>query len=274
MNGVWCYHPTTICQYALELYDPAWLSMPVEERPDEYYVFLRYAIWLMDNMGADGAYRLPFTNSYLGTTLLPGHTSGMTQGQVLSVMGRAYKLTGNTRYLTTGEKCATFMLKQNTSSNTATYNGCSDTLAWFAALDPALAKYKNLVIPEEVLVKPQVYILNGDLFAIQGLYDWSVLAAGSGTAKTAKAAFDQGLKAIEAMLPYYDFYGYSAYDLRQWTTAYDIRFTSGYAHACHITVLKQLYDVTNSKICYNYYRQFKAYIDDPFYHQTSDMYRK
>lgn len=274
IDGVWVYHPTTISQYALEIYDPAWASMPAEKRPDEYYVFLRYAIWLADNVGSDGAVHLPFTNRYLGTTLQPGHTSGMTQGQVLSVLGRAYQLSGSNKYLTAGERCLSFMVKQNTSTNTAAFNGCSDTLRWFAALDPALAKYKNLVIPEEVLVRPQVYILNGDLFAIQGLYDWSVLAKGSNTATAAKTAFDQGLKAVEAMLPYYDFYGYSAYDLRQWTTAYETRFTSGYAHACHITVLKQLYDVTGSKICYNYYRVFKAYADDPFYRQISDMYRK
>lgn len=262
----WCYNATTICQYALGWYSK---SFKTDQSSDDYKYFIRYCNWLVDNQHDDGSFRYDTMLSYRDDTLEPGWVSGMAQGQVLSLMSRAYYVTGDDRYLKCGEKTLDFMLKPAGSSMR---DGTRDTISDFTSLNGYFSKYSECQLYEEVLTKPRSHILNGDLFALIGLHDWATTCPDRESAAEAKAAFEGGAKSIAIMLPYYDFYGYSAYDIMQYTGNYEARFQSGYAHACHVVLLKAMYDITGNEEFNEYYLRFKAYCDDPFFGQSNDMY--
>ena len=59
-----------------------------------------------------------------------------------------------------------------------------------------------------------------------------------------------------------------------YTGNYKVNFTSGYAHAWHIILLKALFDVTGEKQLLNYYKRFKSYCDDDFFSQHDKLWRE
>ena len=262
-NGTnWSHNPTTISQYAFALYNSIGTDASNQE------LFLNVASWLAEHQEEDGSFPYDYEFAYKKDMVIPeGFVSGMGQGQLLSVYARAYLLTEDAKYLEAGEKCLEFMTRFYDSPE----SGTKVTLKDFTDQSALLKPYEDYVLYDEYLIKPETYVLNGNLFALIGLYDWWKSVPESAGASQAKDAFEQGCAAIEVLLPYYDYNGYSAYDLLPYTSDYPPYFTSSYAHSCHIYLLHTLAEITGNPTFQEYYTRFKAYSDNPFYKQTDQL---
>ena len=262
-NGTnWSHNPTTISQYAFALYNS------IETDASNQELFLNVASWLAEHQEEDGSFPYDYEFAYKKDMVIPeGFVSGMGQGQLLSVYARAYLLTEDAKYLEAGEKCLEFMTRFYDSPE----SGTKVTLKDFTDQSALLKPYEDYVLYDEYLIKPETYVLNGNLFALIGLYDWWKSVPESAGASQAKDAFEQGCAAIEVLLPYYDYNGYSAYDLLPYTSDYPPYFTSSYAHSCHIYLLHTLAEITGNPTFQEYYTRFKSYSDNPFYKQTDQL---
>ena len=265
----WEYNPVSVAQQALGHYN-AWVENgDVAERER----FLDICGWFLSNQKENGAFPYEFSFIFKPTTELPeGFVSGMAQGQILSVLARAYQLTGDQAYLECGQRTLNFMIA---SGDDDIFAGCSRTLEDVCELSENMKKYSDYVVYEEYVFNPSTYVLNGDLFALIGLADWMMTAPEEFGKKEAKIAFENGIRGIEVLLPYYDYYGYSSYDLFQYTSGESTPFfNSKYAHKCHIYLLDALADISDSTTCEKYAEIFKNYSDDDFWKQTDVLYDK
>lgn len=150
------YNPVTVAQYALAAH-----GTYIGGEDANKVQFLKAADRLLILQDESGAFRysFPWTYYLTGETFKPGWVSGMAQGQALSVLSRAYLLTGNNKYLRAGDKALKFMVTP------VSEGGTLDSLE---DIDPSL---KNYLIFEEYISKPASYTLNGFMFSLLGLYD-------------------------------------------------------------------------------------------------------
>jgi D-glucuronyl C5-epimerase C-terminus. len=186
------YNPVTISQFALGEYGRGLSS-------GEYTSFFKAADKLLEIQDTDGAfrYRIPKRHYTMPAAYRDGWISGMAQGQVLSVMARAWNLSQNKAYLHAGNLALEFL------TTPIDRGGPMTTLA---DLDPSLSNY---IFFEEYLSKPNVYTLNGYVFTLLGLYDWCHAADSDAACRH----FSQGVQTLEKLLPYYDLGNFSTYDL-------------------------------------------------------------
>ena len=162
----------------------------------------------------------------------PGWTSAMAQGMALSVFFRAYSVTGDRRYIEAGNAALGYL------NTPVAEGGVKDSLS---SLGTGLDSYPIL---EEWLGDPAIYTLNGFMFAMLGLHDWTATEGAS--AELARLMFDQSMKTLVAILPYYELGGFSAYDLGHLTYDAEPHIGIGY-HAWHIALLHALGSITDDK---------------------------
>jgi hypothetical protein len=236
-NGKFEYNPVTVTQYGLTRYSQ-----------NQNDAVIKAADKLMSMQRADGAFTYDFAyDDYWvgGATYKPGWTSGMAQGQALSLFARAYKLTLDHRYLEAGEKALAFLqVPFPKGPMTSLYS-----------LDPSLAGYSFIA---EYPNNPQCYTLNGNIFALIGLYDW---AKETGS-KTADKLFKDGALTLSKILPYYDIGALSSYDICYVTRAIPEPYLAikpliipGY-QGFHVELLAVMYDITGNKIFDEYAKKF------------------
>lgn len=263
----WEYNPVTIAQSALGFYNDFIETNSERSRAE----FLNLADWLVDSQQENGSFPYQFSFAFKPNTELPeGFISSMAQGQVLSVMIRAFYITNDTKYLDCGMNSLYFMIS---SGDENIFAGGSKTLQDFCVLSEEMKEFSGYRVYEEYVFDPSTYVLNGDLFALIGLSDWMQGAPNRYGKEIAEEAFYEGVKGIEVLLPYYDYYGWSAYDLFNYTSSNsDPYFTSEYAHACHIYLLEALADISGSKCFEKYKERFKSYVDNEFWKQTNVLY--
>jgi len=243
------YNPVTIAQHGLQIYYDG-ISNDIENKKR----FLRYADWFVENQRFDGGYPYSFCMLGRGMFRFSGWTGGMAQGQTLSILSRAYYLTHDKKYLEAGFKSLKHL------SVSISEKGCSCTLEYFTDLAEELSSYSNNSVVEEYPHIAPDYVLNGDLFALIGLYDWSILATDEYGKAMSKELFWTGCVAVSILLPYYDYYVYSSYSLGQWTRNLPPWFSSLYAHDCHIFLCYTLYELTGIKEFDYYYQRFSEYV--------------
>lgn len=265
----WEYNPVSVAQQALGHYNAFTESGDAREREK----FVNICEWFLINQEADGSFPYPFSFMFKpGVEIPEGFVSGMAQGQILSVLARAWRLTGEQKYLECGQKSLEFMVA---SGEDDIFAGCGKALEDMCQLNADMEKYSEYVVYEEYVFNPSTYVLNGDLFALIGLADWMMTAPEEFGREKAETAFENGVRGIEILLPYYDYYGYSSYDLFQYTGGVSAPFfNSKYAHKCHIYLLDALADISGSTIFRKYAEIFKEYSDDSFWKQTEVLYEK
>ena len=220
-NGkAWVYNPVTIAQYALAEYGRSTIGVQAAGS-----TFVKLAARLVSMEGADGAFRYDYAWEYYLTkeTYAPGWVSGMAQGQVLSVFARAWELTSDPRYLDAGRRDLTFMMTPIQDG------GTRSTLA------DLRASWRDHPFIEEYIARPYSYTLNGYMFSLLGLYDWSQVDPSS----RATADFRDGLASLRLVLPLYDLRGFSAYDLGYITHGVTPHVGINY-HMIHIYLLHAL----------------------------------
>lgn len=191
----------------------------------------------------------PYFSPYLGATIEPGSVSGMSQGQALSLFARAFRLNPSPEILAAGAR-AVGIMKLPVSEG-----GVMGDLRY---LDPSLSGYITF---EETTIVPHTYILNGFMFALLGLYDWSHLPEAENKGKEeANELYWKGILTLENILPYYDMEGLSAYDLGYITYKAKPRVSSIY-HSVHVALLHALYSTTENTTLKQYRDKWQSDID-------------
>jgi heparosan-N-sulfate-glucuronate 5-epimerase len=198
------HHPIVLAQVALGHWD-AWLG---SGRRDARHreSFLRIARWAVDAQDGSGGWEIwPLLGK---TGALP--YSAMAQGELMSVLVRAFPATGEEIYLRAARQALTPMLTPIGEGGTS----------WLAP--------EGLVL-EEIPYKVPKTILNGWIFALYGLHDLTLVD----DSKDARDALNASLDALTARLHMYDAGYWSFYDTSG-------ALASPFYHRLHIAQLEAL----------------------------------
>jgi len=213
------YHPTTIAQYALTQWN-AYLATG-----DEKYrqAFITQAHWLVAHelrLADDaGGWSIPYASRFYNTP--ESWLSALTQGNGISVLVRAYRLTGEDVFLQVARRAIrTFELDIRDG-------GISTSVG------------DNGVFFEEVAVYPASHILNGYIFALFGLYDYVDLTGDPQIA----ALIERSLATLHTLIDQYDTGYWSRYDLLHGHLA------SRFYHDQHSTLLRALARYSGCEHC-------------------------
>jgi len=224
------YYPITIAQYALAQYHAYLDSGDITFRDK----FLLQANWLArraEQKGNFSVWESKFDWTIYACT--NPWVSAMAQGHGLSVLSRAYVLTGNTTYLDVAETAIrSFEVEMNSSG--VRYTDLDGVWYEEYADDGA----------------PSSKVLNGFMFALFGLYEYSFLTNNS----KGYALFWEGTHTLSVNLYRYDSGSWSYYDL------YDYILVPLYYHKLHIEQLKTMYELTSLEIFLYYSDKFQSYI--------------
>jgi len=213
------YQPTTIAQYALARLN-AYLASGDEEHKQ---AFLIQAHWLVTHEvplpGDAGGWPIPFPSYSYQTQ--EEWLSALTQGNAVSVLVRAYQLTGNVGFLDAARR-AVRSFEQDIRDG-----GVSTTLG------------EDGIFFEEVAVYPAAHILNGYILALFGLYDYVTL---TGEAKI-DALIKRSLATLHAVIDGFDTGYWSCYDLTSRS------LVTPFYHALHVVLLEALAQYTGCQHC-------------------------
>lgn len=229
------YQPTSIAQFALAHWNH-YLTTGLEEHRT---IFLRHAYWLLvheqrsDDAGMLGVWPIPFP---MPEYFAEAHwLSALTQGNIISVFVRAYKLSGDPAFMASAERAVhTFEL---------------DVLDGGVSVPVG----DDGIFFEEVAVYPPSHILNGFILALFGLYDY--------VAVTHSAAIDsliqRSLRTLHTLLDEYDLGYWSRYDLLHGRPA------SRFYHALHVALLQALARYSGCSHCIELGSRWASYQRKP-----------
>ncbi|MCU1307530.1 MAG: lytC3 [Acidobacteriaceae bacterium] len=235
-DGKYYYNPVTISMYGLAMY-----GRYIDGDRDAQRGLMAAVAKLIKMQDSRGAF--PYEFAY--GTYRSGWVSGMAQGLALSLLARVYHLTGDPHYLAIGDKA--FDLLVTPSSN----GGTLDNLSYIRGGSA------NEIVFEEYPSHPPGYTLNGFMFAILGVYDWSQVPAGN--SKAAAIYFVKAVRSLQVILPYYDLGGFTAYDLGHITNHKKPLIGVNY-HATHVYLLHALVCITRDPVLRKYEQLWASYV--------------
>ncbi|MGK9250899.1 D-glucuronyl C5-epimerase family protein [Paenibacillus humicus] len=212
------YYPITIAHYALQHY-----SLFLKNQDDNSReIFLKVADYFSATQDEKGGWPSYFDHSfYKGRTEIikaPWYSS-MAQGQIFSVLSRAYYLTGINDYLKIAER-GLDLFKVNVSDG-GILRLFQDDIPWY----------------EEYPTKPGSYVLNGFIFSLIGLHDLYEVTGN----KEAYVFYKKGVSTLKKLISLFDLGNRTSYDLTHFTSegAAPNIARWGY-HMTHILCLKTL----------------------------------
>lgn len=209
-------NPVTIAEYALCLVNNYIHTGKISYKKQ----FIHLAQWFVKNASWDRGYatwnyEFPFLN------MQPPWISSMAQGQIISVLIRAYQLTGDCRFLDISK-----------SAMTSFYLNVDDG-------GVARRDAHGRLILEEYPTNPPSMVLNGYLYAVFGIFDYWKETGDT----NAGNLFRECIASIGDLVEDYDTGLWSRYD----SPSYGY---SGWApvryHMLHIRQLNILYELTNN----------------------------
>ncbi|MDO5018694.1 MAG: D-glucuronyl C5-epimerase family protein [Lagierella massiliensis] len=244
------YNPVTLSQFALSSYSDSLKHREDPSDNDQFFVAVDKILSMMDQ---DGAFRYTFKwyNYNSGEDYPIGWVSSMAQGQVMSVLSRAYYITKDQKYLDYANKAMGFLLKPVEDGGVRT--DLSD-------VDPTL---KDYIFFEEYVSKPDSYTLNGYIFTLLGIYDYKEalkLAGNIEAHKKINEYFDSGIKSLLKIIDFYDVGGFTNYDLGYINFDVELRLIPSY-HAVHIRQMHALYSITGEEKFKEKEELWKSYVD-------------
>ena len=215
-TGEEIYFSIGIFQYGLAAYD-----LLLKTGEDLYKKkLLACADWAVENQKEEGCW---VTFAYKNAE----HPySSMAQGEGISMLIRAHTVTQDDRYMQAARKAKDFMLKPISEGGTTEYR-------------------KDDVLLYEDTDNP--IILNGWIFSLWGLYDYSKYTK----EKAAAAALAATLKSLKKKL--------SDFDMKYWSRYEDgKRISSPFYHKLHIAQLKVMYDLFGDEVYKEYADKWDA----------------
>ena len=215
------YNPIAIAQYGLGNYN-LWRQTAATGRRDKFF---RVADWLCNNLETNShglaVWNHHFTWEYRDTLKAPWY-SGLAQGQGISVLVRAYKESGDRRFLDAARRAFISFERSTTEGGVAFTDECGDL--WF----------------EEYIVSPPTHILNGFIWALWGVYDYSLATHDN----SAEELFSRGVRTLLHNLDRYDLGFWSLYE--QSGTRLPMVASSFYHHL-HIVQLQVMHRLTREE---------------------------
>lgn len=100
-------------------------------------------------------------------------------------------------------------------------------------------------------------ILNKSLYFIIGCHDYYMFS----NEIYFKDIFDDSIKHLENLLPFFDLGNWSCYDLSHLIYKTDVKKCNSNYHIVHIKLLKYLYIITDNDTIKFYYKKFKEYLN-------------
>lgn len=222
------YFPISIFQYGLGLYD-----LYLETNKKEYLEkFLIIADWAVENIEENGMW------DCMGKLGDKAHLtqSSMCQSEGVSVLLRAYIQTNESKYFEVSTNAIDFMLEDVNNGGTTIYRG-------------------EDIIFQEYVSKYELSVLNGWIFSIFGLFDYTLISNN----KKYKKILKDTLSSLKKQIKNYDRKFWSNYDLKG-------TIASPAYHDLHIRQLKLLYDLFEIK-------EFKIYAEKWEKYQNNKIYK-
>lgn len=203
------YFPISIFQYGLGLYD-----LYLKKCDDKFKKqFLKIAYWAEDNIDSNGMW------DCMGKLNDKCHKtqSSMCQSEGVSVLLRAYIITNDKKFLFLSKKAIDFMLKDIKKGGTTLYNG-------------------DDIIFQEYVSDDNLSVLNGWIFSIFGLFDYTLIDKDNKYSIILNRTLDSLCKYLKE------------YDRKYWSN-YDLKGTiaSPAYHDLHIVQLSILYTLFGRK---------------------------
>lgn len=225
--NVKAYFPITIFQYALGLYDKYLL----ENKKEFLEKFINIADWAISNQNKNGMW------DCMGKLKDQAHQtqSSMCQSEGISVLLRAYTETKKEKYYKSATKAIDFMIKDIKNGGTCLYE-------------------KNDVIFQEYVSKYNLSVLNGWIFTIFGLYDYTLI----NDDEKYKDILNRTVASMIKKLKLYDRKFWSNYDLKG-------TIASPAYHDLHIKQLQLLYEVFRNEEFNFYAKKWEKYQKKPIY---------
>uniref|UniRef100_A0A1I7SSB4 Heparosan-N-sulfate-glucuronate 5-epimerase n=1 Tax=Bursaphelenchus xylophilus TaxID=6326 RepID=A0A1I7SSB4_BURXY len=217
---------------------PSQLQFPIIQQSSAHKeLFLNAANWLLRHQDEDGIWPVPVKRNIVDKklTLKPGWSSAMAQGHGISTLVRAYHLTKEEKYKNAARQAL------SPYERLAVDGGVKNEvfgLPWY----------------EEYPTTPPSLVLNGFIYSLIGLYDFSQIENG-----TAWRLFQDGLNSLNQMLPLYDTGSGSVYDLRHLFLKTAPNLARWDYHKVHIYLLRWLHIITKEKIYYDYSERWLLY---------------
>lgn len=244
------YNPVTLSQYALSTYSESILK---EKNPADNKQFFVAVDKILSMMDQDGAFRYSFEwyNYNTGEKYPVGWVSSMAQGQVMSVLSRAYYVTKDSKYLDFCNKAMGFLLKPVEDGGVRT------------TLEDVDSSLKDYIFFEEYVSNPDSYTLNGYIFTLLGIYDYKEALKIAGKTEPYEKIneyFNSGIQSLLKIIDFYDVGGFTNYDLGHINFNVDLRLMPSY-HAVHIRQMHCLYSITGEEKFKEMEELWKSYVD-------------
>jgi hypothetical protein len=236
------YYPITIGQYALAVFH-SWLDSNDESKKEH---FLRIADWFYNSRIEDdelGVYWLTETPKPEYKISSPWK-SAFAQSRGLSIMMRAWQLTGDNKFLDASKKALKTFTKDISQGGVAVN-----------------ITEKNAFYEEYVAEKP-TRVLDGHIFSLWGLYDF-IRAIDKEKEQDsyllAKELFDKGIEGLINSLPKYDMNFWVLFN-RCELSHYPKKdpCTIGYLRLI-VKQMEVLYNITNREELKDFYTKFSKY---------------
>lgn len=230
IDGKLTLFPTTIFQKTLGHWNLlTTLSLKQSQHGfDEKYQTEQFwcgANWALQNMDKSGGWKLPIKNCLY---------SAMTQGQGISVLVRAHKMSGKDKYLEAANRAFDlFRINVNEGG--------------------VIGEIDGLHTLEEFPNSNNFAILNGSIFALFGVYDLYI----STRQPIYEEFFREHVTSIGLMLPRYDLGYWSRYDLSG-------NIASPFYHDLHISQLEALAIVEPNGLFKEFADKFSKYRNSRF----------
>ncbi len=238
------YH-IAIAQYGLACYN-RW-----KETGDKIWFekFMNQVKWHEENIKQNEKgiwlWYADFDWDYHGTLKAPW-ASGLAQGAGMSLISRAYKETGNKKYLQLCERVFKSMI--TSIEDGGVMNKISDGV-WI----------------EETL-SPACHILNGFMWALMGVWDYYLITRD----ETVKLWFNKFIETLDKNLNKFDTGFWSLYELSDTKMK---MLASYFYHSLHIVQLKILYNISNNRNFLRYAKKWEKYRNNLLYRKMAFIYK-
>ena len=229
------YFPITIGQYGLAVYHTHLKSQSERDRDR----FLKISDWFYHNRIEDNC----LGTYWLTDVPLPAYRhsgpwqSAFVQGRGISLLLRAYQLTGKRFYL----EAATGALKPFLLP--VSEGGVTSFTEWGPFYEEYTADVPTLV-------------LNGMVFSLCGLYDFVRVCPEN---DLARQLFREGIQTVIHALPAYDIGFWTRYNHCQAAFYPEIDPATVCYHRLHITQLRMLYRLTGKRVFQEYVEKWSSY---------------
>jgi heparosan-N-sulfate-glucuronate 5-epimerase len=219
------YSVINLAQYALGAYEEYLKT----NEPKWYSEFIKHCDWLVNNQEEFKETQGVWINRYPMDVFNLKHewSSALSQAFGISALTRAYRETGNDKYLEAAKKAMDAFYKNVKEGG-------------------VLFQKNDFICFEEYTTPTPSCVLNGHIFAIWSLFDMKELVKD----EKIENLYFKSIKSLAANIKRWDIGYWSRYDL--WDKHYNV--ASYFYHKLHIKQLRILYKLTDNKV-------FKEYAD-------------